>query len=247
MRKLLLLAVAAVPFAPSAVRAQDAARAVVEKAIAAHGGMEKLSKHRADKVQVKGVLVIGTREASFVAETTVQLPGQFKNVMKLTLDDRPHVLVQVLNGDQAWVTLDGQPQKVEAAALAEMRETMQLDRAVRLVPLLTDPTFQLEAAGEAKVGDRVAAVLRVTAKGRKELRMFFDRETGLLVKTEHKLDDKMGKEVRQEETYSDFRDLGGYRRPVKVTVQRDGKKVMEAELTEVKYFERLDDAQFAKP
>lgn len=229
------------------VRAQEGPRQVIEKAIQAHGGMDKLSKARADKVKLKGVLVLGQREVPFTAETSVQLPGQFKNVMEVTVDGRSMKLVQILNGDQAHVLIDGQAQKIEANALTEMKETMQLDRAVRLVPLLADKTFDLEILPEAKVNDKPVAGLRVTAKGRKDLRMFFDKETGLLVKTEHKLDDKAGKEVRQEEFYSDFRELGGFRRPVKVTAFRDGKKVMEADLTEVKYYERIDDAEFAKP
>lgn len=231
----------------SPVTAQETPRAILERAIKAHGGMEKLSKARADKVKMKGTLVLGAQQASFTAESSVQLPAQFKTVMQVTVDNRQFTLVQILNGDEALVTIDGQPQKVEAAALAEMKETMQLDRAIRLVPLLSDRAFELETLAENKVNDRPAAVIRVSAKGRKELRMFFDKESGLLTKTEHKLDDKAGKQVRQEEYYSDFRDLGGYRRPVKLTAYRDGHKVMEAELTEVKYFERLADAEFAKP
>jgi hypothetical protein len=237
----LLLALAA----PAPAREEP--RAVVERAVAAHGGQDRLARVRADKVKVRGKFFVGGRETEFTAETTVQLPAQFKNVMHFTADGKEHTLVQVLNGDDGFVTLDGQPQKLPPAALAEMRETMQVDRAVRLVPLLSDPAFTLAALGEAKAGDRPAVGVKVTARGRKELRLYFDKETALLVKTEHVLDDGQGKEVRQEEFYGDFRDLGGYRRPVRVTAFRDGKKIMEAELTDAKYLDRVDEAEFAKP
>jgi hypothetical protein len=77
-------------------RGQETARAVIERAIKAHGGEEKLTKLRADKVKLKGVLVFGAREAPFTAETTVQLPGQFKNVMQITVDGRAFTLLQIL-------------------------------------------------------------------------------------------------------------------------------------------------------
>jgi negative regulator of sigma E activity len=243
----LLPALAGLLLAAAAATAQETARDVLERAVKAHGGADVLTRHRADKVKLKGVLVYGAKEVAFTAETTVQLPGQFKNVLQLTIENRSVTLVQVLNGDAAHVTLDGQPQKIESGALVEMRETMHLARVVRLVPLLSDRGFELSLLPEAKVADRPVAVVLVRAKDRKEVRMYFDRETGLLVKTEHALAGAAGKEVRQEEYYADFRDLAGYKRPVKMTAYRDGKKVVEAELTEVKYFERLDDGEFAKP
>jgi hypothetical protein len=234
-------------FTSAAARAQDTPRALIERAIKAHGGEEKLRRLRADKVKVKGVLVVGSREAPFTGETSVQLPSQFKNVLQITVDNRTFSLVQVLNGEQAHIVVDGQPQKLEPAALAEMRETLHLDRAIRLVPLLTDRLFDLTVLPETKVQGKPVQGIRVTAKGRKELRMYFDRATSLLVKTEHHVGDKTGKEVRQEEYYSNFRELGGYLRPVKVVAFRAGTKVMEAVVTEVKYYERMDDAEFAKP
>ena len=233
--------------AATSLRAQDAARAIVAKAIEAHGGQERLSKLRADQVHVRGHLFVEGKETPFVGETFVQFPAQFKNVMHLTTPKGRVTLVQILNGDKVLVTIDGQPQKVEPTALAEMRDMLQLNRAVRLVPLLTDRAYELSVIGETKINDRPALGMRVAAKGRRELKLYFDKETALLVKTEHTLDAGEGKEVRQEVYYSDFRDLGGFKRPVKLNAFRDGKKVMEAELTDVKYFEKIDDAEFTKP
>jgi len=34
---------------------------------------------------------------------------------------------------------------------------------------------------------------------------------------------------------------------MKVSAYRNGKKVMEAEVTDVKYLDKVDDAEFAKP
>jgi hypothetical protein len=233
---------------PGAAPAQDAARAVIEQAIRAHGGEERLARNRADRVKLKGLLFVPPRgTAPFVAETVVQLPSQFKSVMELTSDGQKHTLVHLINGDKVTVAVDGKVDKADPAVLAEMRETALLDRAVRLVPLLRDRGYELTVTEDVKVNDRPAAGVRVTARGGKEVRLYFDKELALLVKTEHVLTDGSGKEVRQEQYYGDFKDVAGHKRPFKVVAYRDGRKVMEAEVVDVKYYEKIDDAEFTKP
>ena len=48
----------------------------------------------------------------------------------------------------------------------------------------------------------------------------------------------------QEDYFSDFRDLGGFKRPVKIQSFRNGKKILDAELVEVRYFEKLPSEDF---
>ena len=64
MRTLLIPALALALLAPSA-RAQDDAKAIIEKAIKAHGGADVLNKYKAGKGKVKGPAK-GSR-AAFVA------------------------------------------------------------------------------------------------------------------------------------------------------------------------------------
>jgi hypothetical protein len=229
------------------VPAQDNARAILERAIKAHGGQERLTQVRADRAKLKGTLLLGDKRVPFTGEILVQLPGQMKTMVAFNVGERDHTLIQIVNGERAWTTLDGQPQKVEGAALAESQGALALARAVRLVPLLTDKSYQLTGLADIKVNGRPAAGVKVTAKGRKDIRLYFDKETGLLVKSEHNLDDAAGKEVLQEEFYSDFRDLGGFKRPVKMTAQRKGVTIVEAELLEAKYYDGFPEAEFAKP
>jgi len=247
MRKL-LLAVCAAGFCLGAapVPSDEEAQGVIERAIKAHGGADRLSRVRADRVASKGVLIVNGAETPFTSETTVQLPGQLRNVIHLQGEHKT-TFVQVLNGDNVYFTIDGQPQKADDQLAAELRQALLLNQAVRLTPLLTDRAFTLESLGEVKVGDQPCLGVKASMKGRPDVRLFFDKETGLLVKTEHALDDGAGKQVLQEEMYGDFDDVGGVRRPMKVSAYRNGKKVMEAEVTDVKYLDKVDDAEFAKP
>ena len=246
MRTLLLVVFTAAVSLGAPAPTDDEARAVIERAVKAHGGFDRLSRVHADRVKSRGVLIVNGRETPFESETMVQLPNQFRNVLRLD-GDRKAVFVEVLNGDKVSFRLDGQPQKVDDNLTAEIRETMQLNQAIRLVPLLTDKTYKLEALGEVKVEDQPCLAVKATAKGRREVRLFFNKESGLLVKTEHPTDDGAGKEVVQEEFYSAFEDVKGYKRPKKVAAYRNGKKIMEAETTDVEYLDKVDESEFTKP
>jgi hypothetical protein len=248
MRKLLLAACAAALFVggAAAAPAADEARAIIERAIKAHGGFDRLSRVRADQVKCKGVLFVNDKETPFLSETTVQPPSQFRNVFELQ-GARKAVFVEILNGDKVSFSIDGQPQKVDDGLATEVRETMQLNRIIRLVPLLTDKAYTLQPLGEVKIDDQLALGVKATAKGRRESRLFFHKASGLLIKTEHITEDDAGKNVMQEELYGDFKDDQGYKRPMKITAYRNGKKIMEAKLLDVKYLDKVDDEEFTKP
>ncbi len=227
--------------------AQDAAHAIVERAIKAHGGAEALGRIRADKVKFKGTLVIRGHTVPFVAETTMQLPAQYKHVIETNDGVSKTTIVHIINGNKVYVTLNGQPLKLDAAALAEIRTGLEVQRAQRLLPLREDKSYQLAVLAEIKINDRPAVGLQVTGRGRKELRLYFDKEVGLLVRAEFKLDDGKGKQVRQHYFFGDFKDIAGCKRFTKVKAYRDGKEIMEAELLDAKTFDKIEETEFAKP
>jgi hypothetical protein len=80
------------------------------------------------------------------------------------------------------------------------------------------------------------------------VKLFFDKESGLLVKAEYRLQSpEQGKEVGEEIFYRDYTDINGFKAPGKVVIHRDGEKFVEAENYEMKFPERLDASVFAKP
>jgi hypothetical protein len=235
------------PVALSQPAALEPPQDILARAVQAHGGAERLSKARSDRVKIRGTLFVSGKEAPFTGEVTVALPSRFRNVLTVNNGGRDFILIQVLNGERAWVAVDGQPQKPDPAAVAEMRDAFYVQQIVRLAPLVGDRRFTLKTLPDVQVGTRTAAVIRVQAAGRKDLTLSFDRATGLLCKTEYVISDGAGKEQKQEVFYGDYRDVGGYIRPLKMAVYRDGKKIMDAELTDVHYLDRVDDADFNGP
>ncbi len=230
------------------VHAQDnEARRIIERAVMAHGGEAALARVRADRVKFKGSLVLREHSTPFVAETTTQLPSKYKYVLTMNVGAEKHTLVYVINGDKLYVALDGRNVPTEESQIAEIRSGLELERAKRLLPLLQDKSYQLALADEIKVNERPAVGIRVGGRGRKEMRLFFDKEYGLLVRAENRIDAGKGKEIRQHFFFGDYKDMGGFRRPSKVRAYRDGHEIMQAELVEASSLDEVDEMEFAKP
>lgn len=227
--------------------AQETPRTTLERAIVAHGGRDKLSRPRADRVQLRGTLHVGAAAVPFTNELTVQLPGQYKSIVTFREGTRERRIVHLLDADKVTILIDGQPQPVGGSHLAQLRQTLQLEQAMRLVPLLDDNAFVLQSLGEKQYNDRVFIGIRVTGRGQRDLLLYFDRASGLLVKSVNHLDGPGGKDLVQEAYYGDYREIDGHRRPGKVIVFRDGKKVMAVDLVEARHVERIDPAEFTRP
>lgn len=219
---------------------------ILHKAIAAHGGKEALSKARADKVRLKGTMTLVDKPVPFLAETSVVLPDRLRTVLRMNPGPQETVMTQLVMGDKLAMYINGQPQVVTDGLAATLRETLLMNRAMRLVSLLGDKTMTPVAAGEGIVNGRPARIIRVAPPGRREIKLWFDNETNLLVKTEHPVG-LAANPIVQEEYYGDFRLMGAFRRPAKVVTLRGGKKIIEAEIVEVRYPDSIPESEFLKP
>src|SRR5262249_61665867 len=113
-------------------------------------------------------------------------------------------------------------------------------------PPLKSPTLDLPSLGECAVGAGPAAGIKVSHKARREVNLYFDRESALLLKSETRIKEA-GTEVTQEVLYTDSRQIEGARRPTRITVKRDNKLLVEEEILEYRPLERPDASLFAKP
>jgi hypothetical protein len=226
-----------------ALLAPETPRELIARAVAAHGGRDRLLAASASRTTLKGFMYSATAAMPFVNRMTVQAPGRFKSVMEVSAGPRSRVIVHVLDGERASVTIDGKAQPATPAHLAHLRQTLALESAMRLVPLLDDPRYTLSPLGDYNLNGRAVTGVAVAATGRPSLKLYFDRQSALLVAAEHEVEPGVSQHAR----YSDHRDMGGYIRPGRVAVFRAGKKVMEADLIEARREEKIDPAEFQVP
>lgn len=230
------------------LHADDAAdaRAIVDKAIQAMGGESQLAKYKAYTAKIKGDLYTQGMKIAFTGELAAQGADQEKTTLEFDIDGQRFPLVQVLNRDRGWVKLGDDTIDMDKDTLAEALEEAHAGWVASLVPL-KDKAFSLAMTGESQVADRPALGIRVSHAGKRDVNLFFDKATHLLVKTESRVkDEESGQEVT-EETFLSGYDGKDIQSALKLTVKRDGKLYVEAELSAVKLEEKLDDSVFARP
>ncbi|MFO0841531.1 MAG: hypothetical protein U0797_03890 [Gemmataceae bacterium] len=227
--------------------AAESPRAVIERAVAAHGGMDRLAAARSERLKLTGTILAGTAPLPFTNEMALQLPGQYRSTVIITENGRSQTVVNLLDGDKVTLLINGKPQPASPVHLAQLKQTLQLEHVVRLAPLLSDRSYALHPLPEVRYNTHVYVGVRVERAGQRDVKLYFDRASGLLVKTEHQLEVAGGKDVLQEAFYAGHRDYSGRVRPGAVVVLRDGKKVMEAEVVEARTVDRIDDREFSQP
>jgi outer membrane lipoprotein-sorting protein len=250
MRKLLGVVCVAGLLAGGPVRAQEAdVKAVLDKAIAAHGGADHLAKNKAVSMHTKGKLhgVVGD-SVDVTGDIASQLPDRFRFEMSVTVMGMDFKITQVVNGDKGWIVLNDKVMELTKEQLAEGKEQMHVGAVARLVGL-RDKAYKLSALGDAKVEGKDAVGIRVEHKDHRDVSLYFDKKTGLLLKTETRAKDPMAgdKEFTSETIYGDYKKVDDAPVAHKITVKRDGKLFLESENSDVKVSEKLDDSTFEKP
>ena len=192
----------------------DEARAVIEKAIKAHGGANKLvASHAAYmKLQVKMDSVPGNA-ITMEGETWEQSNGMQKAVFRIEIAGTKMTISQGLRDGKGWremITSETREvQDLSAAELTDMKRSQFADRVQTLAPLLTDKKFKLTALGPSKVDDVPVVGVKVTTPGEPDVSLFFDEKTALLKKVEYKT--KVGaaddKEVPYATVLDDYRTI----------------------------------------
>jgi hypothetical protein len=229
--------------------AQDRARAIVEKAIQAQGGEAKVAKLRTMRIKVEGTtdLVPGQPNLPFTMEDTWQMPNRYKTESSFQLMGKKFNQTQVIDGEKGWIQVDGRVQDLPKDALAELKEQKYAEDLDRL-RVLNEKGIELSLLDEIKVDGTPAVGVLVKSKGHRDVKLYFDKASGLLVKREQRvLDSSSGKEVRQEVVFSDYQEKDGLKHYKKIVALRNGKKLIDARVIEVELFERLDAKVFAKP
>jgi hypothetical protein len=249
MRRICLLLLAAGLLVASVQRAsaQDDPKALIEKAIKAHGGEDNLAKLKMVRVKSAGNLEIMGLSVKFTSEVLYQLPNKYKNKMQVDLGGMKVKLTQVLNGNKAWVEGDGMTKDIEGDELKAIQEEGYANIVETLTPLLKDKAFTLSVIPEVKVNEKPAIGVKVKAKDHKDIDLYIDKETNLVVRVvRDSYDSDTMKEATFETIYTEFKQFDGVKHGTKVRVNKDGKKYAEIDVSEVKVLDKIDPNEFNK-
>jgi hypothetical protein len=226
--------------------AEDSTQAIIDKAIKAHGGTKKVNELKCLRTKTKGHLeALGGLD--FTQESASRLDGKFKEVVHLDVNGQAVTVTTVFNGKKAWLNVNGQAQNVDDKVLGEIKEAAALARFARLT-LLKGKDYKLDSLGEVKVDGKSAVGIKASKKGQRDVSLWFDKKSGLLLKTERRMRDLMtSQELTEERVITEYQDVDGHKVAKKVSVRRDGNKYLDVEVTEFKIVDDIDDGEFTEP
>jgi hypothetical protein len=222
----------------------DEARAVVQRAIAAHGGAAALDRYPAGKDTIKGVVVLGDQEVEVTGTLTYSLPGRNKTVVSLDFGGRKSRLTQVIDGDRVSAAIDGEKLEMTEEQIADLRHAQHASDIFRLTLLLADPDYTVKTLGEARFGDRTMVGVLVQHKKHRDVKVWFDKQTGLIARMERQSVED-GQEKPKELLYSDYREFGGIKVPCREVILLDGRKTQDLLTTARKPLEKVAEKELA--
>jgi hypothetical protein len=218
-------------------------KAILDRAIKALGGEEKLGKIEAFSWKSKGIVIFNGNENETSNQVTVKGLTHFRREFG---NDQFHGIL-VVSGDKAWRKFGDDVTELQGDGLVNEKRTVYLNVIPITLVALRGKEFKVESAGEEKVGDKTAAILKITGPEGKDFTLSFDKESGLPVKQVARVIGFQGQEMTLETTYSDYKDYDGIKKATKIEVKRDGEKFQTADLTEFKLLDKVDTETFTEP
>jgi outer membrane lipoprotein-sorting protein len=249
----MLLAVGAALVAALQSRADDAAavKELLDKAIKATGGADKTAKLASASLKGKGKVTEGGNTAEMSFDLSMQDFDRIRVELMVMEGGQSHGGVMVMSRDKVWFK-DNDRNKVDELPGEIAPVVHQFYLAMRLASnpgaLAGHKDLTLGHGGEGKVDEKTAAILRVSRKDRSDINIFYDTKSGLPLKAESQIKTpNESEEKKYEFQFSEFKEVDGVKHYSKIKILRDGKDMLEMELSDVKFGEKFEANTFEKP
>ncbi|MGA7461749.1 MAG: c-type cytochrome [Candidatus Korobacteraceae bacterium] len=176
---------------------------------------------------------------SVAIDIYTKAPDQRVSVMHMAKGES----VTAYNGQAGWISFPGRPVREMSAA---DQTAAKLD-AEAFYPLQLEHDFnelKLQDHTE-KVDDHETNVVLGLTKGQPPVKLYFDKDSGLLLRMVHYTDTPLGLNPTQVD-FADYRDIGGVKTPMRWTIARPS-GAFTVKIDEAKDNAPIDDARFVKP
>jgi peroxiredoxin len=223
--------------------AQRTAEQLIRQGVDALGGEKRLAERHVLDFKVRGKVYLTKAPTTYSGSMTAD-PAGYRTRVAVAGD--AFNLTLVLDGDRGWLKLGERVMDLPREAIDEQRERLYCEGVVQLAPILADHACRLALIPDTKLGDQKVDGVRVRSEGHRDVRLYFDAQTHLLLKSETEINEQ-GKEIAQETLMQDYAEVDGVQRPRKIFIRWDGVERAEREASDFHESDPADSAAFAKP
>jgi hypothetical protein len=219
----------AAPATPGA--AAVTADQIIEKYVAALGGADAIKK--VTSRVMKGTILAGG------SETPIELFTKAPN-KRVSIGNGQSFTA--FDGTAGWMGNTGRPARDMSATEAE---AAGLDAEFSLALRLKEIFPQLRRGRPEAIGGVECETLTGTRPGRPPVRLYFDKNSGLLLRMVRYAETPVGRNATQID-YADYREMDGVKSPFRWTLSRPNGR-FTIQVKEAKNNVAIEDARFAKP
>ena len=221
--------------------AASSVESILDKYIQAIGGLERLAKLRS--FVAKGTYQgYDTDSEKVPVEFFAKAPGQRSMIVHLRIGDS----TTTYDGHAGWIAAPDRPLPLLTLGAKDL-DGARLDAEIAFPARIKDALSRWRAGfPKAAIADREVQIVQGTAaSGWSRVKLFFETESGLLVRVVRYTDTAVGI-VPTQTDYSDYREVDGVQMPFRwIVTWTDGQSTTE--LSEVQPNLPIDAAKFAKP
>ena len=208
---------------------------ILNKYLQAVGGSAALEKISSEVQKGKLNLAQGVQ---FSMEIYLKQPGMRSVVTHLPSG----VGFETVNGQSGWTLVPGRPlRNMNKGDL----QAAGIDADVRFAANVKAAFSELKVRPDQQIAERTLNVIRASNPNLPPVELYFDQQSGLLVRMVRYVDSPLGRNPTQVD-YADYRDVAGIKQPFQWTVaQPQGRFTVQLEQIEVNV--PVEEARFAKP
>ncbi len=210
------------------------AEQLVDKYVKAVGGTSAIEKITSRVL--KGTITFGDRNVPI--EIYSKDPGKRVSITHTPDGDN----ITAFDGHEGWLGILGHP-------LHDMHgpdiDGASMDADLQFAAHLNAMFSEAKVQGKEKIDGHDAYVVVGPRQGKTPLRLYFDEQSGLLVRLVRQGETPLG-ELPTQIDYADYREAGGVKIPFRWTLARPSGR-FTIQVSDVKENVPVDDAKFAKP
>jgi hypothetical protein len=222
----------------------ETARQLVDRAILAAGGAERL-------VALKAFEWRGRAEAAIGGRAPVHLSGTWRlqppdsAIVTTTLEGQPRGTARslIISGNRGWSRTGRKLTPLGPALVAHERDQFYLYHLMRLVPL-RGSAYRLSPPATDSLGHKR---IRVSHPGRPSVDLAFDAAANLTGLTDSVTDPQSHRAVRQDVRLTGQLSVAGVRWPRRIAITWDGKPYFDLEILDVRPLAGLVDPSLGGP
>jgi hypothetical protein len=222
----------------------ETARQLVDRAMVAAGGAERLAALKAFEWRGRAEAAIGGRAPLHLSGTwRLQLPDSA--IVTTTIEGQAPTTARslIISGRRGWSRTGRKLTPLTAELVAHERDQFYLYHLMRLVPL-RGSAYRLSAPATDSLGRKR---IRVSHAGRPSVDLAFDAAANLTGLTDSVTDPQSHRAVRQEVRLTGQLSVAGVRWPRRIAITWDGKPYFDLEILDVRPLAGLVDPSLGGP